>query len=156
VRISILAVGQRLPAWVNDGFKVYHQRFPQHIKIELIEIPAVQRTSGITAEKAMAQESERMLKHVQPGQYVIALDEHGKQWTSRELAAGMEEWQQLHPQVAILIGGADGLGSECKARADKTWSLSRLTLPHGMVRVMLAEQLYRGWTLIQGHPYHRD
>lgn len=156
MRISVLAVGQRLPRWVNDGFAVYQQRLPQHMKLELTELPAAQRTSSMSAEKAMAQEAERILKQIQPDHHVIVLDEHGKQRSSRELSAEMDQWQQLYPQVSIVIGGADGLAAEVKQRANQLWSLSKLTLPHGMVRVMLAEQLYRGWTLIQGHPYHRD
>jgi 23S rRNA (pseudouridine1915-N3)-methyltransferase len=145
-----------MPAWVNEGFKRYQQRLPKHFFPKLIEVPAITRTPTMPAAKAMAREGERMLKHLQPGHYVIALDEHGEQWSSKKLAGNLEQWQQMHQQVTFIIGGADGLSAECKQRANQTWSLSRLTLPHGMVRVQLCEQIYRGWTLIQGHPYHRD
>ncbi len=96
-----------------------------------------------------------MLKAVPKGAFVVALDEHGDQWTSKQLSRQLEQWQE-HQQVCLLIGGADGLSDDCRTLADRTWSLSKLTLPHGMVRVLLCEQIYRGWTLLQGHPYHRD
>jgi len=145
-----------MPAWVDEGFKTYQQRLPKHFFPQLIEIPAVTRSSGMTVEKAMAKEGEKMLKSIQPDHHVIALDERGAQWTSRRLSEHMSDWQSMYSQVSFLIGGADGLSPECKQRANQIWSLSKLTLPHGMVRVQLAEQIYRGWSLLQGHPYHRD
>lgn len=156
MRISILAVGQRLPGWVNDGFETYRQRLPKHLNAELIEVPAAARTSGMPAAKAMQDESVRLLKAIDPADHVVVLDERGKSWSSRDLAKELEQWQQYHPKVNIIIGGADGLDDACKQRANQTWSLSKLTLPHGLVRVLLAEQLYRAWSLSQGHPYHRD
>ena len=97
-----------------------------------------------------------MLKAMQDPAYVIALDEHGKSWSSTGLAAQLANWMATYPNVVFLIGGADGLADSCKQRADALWSLSPLTLPHALVRVVLAEQIYRAWTLVQGHPYHRD
>lgn len=96
------------------------------------------------------------MKALPPQAYVIALDEHGSNWTSSELAGQLEAWQASHPVVAFMIGGADGLSDSCKQRADRLWSLSPLTLPHALVRVLLTEQLYRAWTVTQGHPYHRE
>ena len=93
---------------------------------------------------------------MRPDAFALVLDERGQQWSSRELAAQMRSWLDGHPHVVILIGGPDGLAPACRKRADRTWSLSRLTFPHGLVRVLLAEQLYRAWTILQGHPYHRD
>ena len=121
-----------MPSWVSDGFKVYQQRLPKHFHPELIEIPAVTRSA------------------------TMPVDKHGRQWASTQLAGEMDMWQSTYQQVTFLIGGADGLSPECKARANQTWSLSKLTLPHGMVRVQLCEQIYRGWTILQGHPYHRE
>jgi 23S rRNA (pseudouridine1915-N3)-methyltransferase len=97
-----------------------------------------------------------LLSRVAQGEYVVALDETGTAWTSRELAGELERWRHLGVDVALLVGGPDGLSDHCTARADKRWSLSRHTLPHGLVRVMVAEQIYRAWTLLHGHPYHRD
>ena len=145
-----------MPSWGSDGFKVYQQRLPKHFRPELIEIPAVTRSATMPVDRAMQREGDKMMKHLQPGHHVVALDEHGRQWASKQLAGEMEVWQSTYQQVTFLIGGADGLSPECKARANQTWSLSRLTLPHGMVRVQLCEQIYRGWTILQGHPYHRE
>ena len=97
-----------------------------------------------------------MLKALRDPAYVIALDERGKNWSSTDLAAQLESWMANDPNVVFMIGGADGLADSCKQRADQLWSLSPLTLPHALVRVVLAEQIYRAWTLVQGHPYHRD
>jgi 23S rRNA (pseudouridine1915-N3)-methyltransferase len=156
LKISIVAVGHKMPAWVNAGFKVYQQRMPKHFRLKLIEVPAVTRTPNMPVSKAMAREGERVFKYLHADDYVVALDEHGMQWTSKKLAGNLEQWQKEHQQVTFLVGGADGLSESCKQRADVMWSLSHLTLPHGMVRIQLCEQIYRGWTLIQGHPYHRN
>jgi len=145
-----------MPSWVSDGFATYQQRLPKHFYPALIEVPAVTRSATMPVDLAMQREGQKMLKYIQPEYHVVALDEHGKQWTSKQLASEMEGWQHEYQQVCFLIGGADGLSPECKARANQTWSLSRLTLPHSMVRVQLAEQIYRGWTILQGHPYHRE
>ena len=108
------------------------------------------------AENCRKQEGERLLKAISPAAYVIALDEHGESWGSKDLAHQLETWLGNYSNVALMIGGADGLADSCKQRADRIWSLSPLTLPHTLVRVLLSEQLYRAWTLLQGHPYHRE
>jgi 23S rRNA (pseudouridine1915-N3)-methyltransferase len=156
MQISIFAVGTRLQPWVYDGFNVYKKRFPPHIRLDLVEIPAGQRTARGDVAKAMETESEQLLRHAQGANRTIALDEGGRQWSTLELAEEMRDWQHQYPRISLLIGGADGLHSRCKDGADLIWSLSRLTLPHAMVRVLLAEQLYRAWTVLQGHPYHRQ
>jgi 23S rRNA (pseudouridine1915-N3)-methyltransferase len=144
----------RLPGWVNEGFATYVKRLPRENALLLEEIP-VSRGGG-DATRRIGEEGERLLRRVARGEYVVALDEAGTAWTSRDLAGELERWRHMGVDVALLVGGPDGLSASCKARADKNWSLSRHTLPHGLVRVMVAEQLYRAWTLLQGHPYHRD
>lgn len=154
MRISLLAVGTRLPAWIGDGFETYRKRLPRHIQLQLQEIPAGPRGSD-DGRKARAQEGERILRHAESADLFVALDERGRAWSTAELAAELEQWLANSPRVALAVGGADGLDPACRDRAHKLWSLSRLTLPHGLVRVVVAEQIYRAWTLLSGHPYHR-
>ena len=156
MRITVLAVGTRMPAWVTDGVQNYSKRLPRHFQFSIREIPAANRGSGMTPARAMSAEADALLKAASGADRVIALDERGSAWTSRQLADRLDRWQQEYPQVALLIGGADGLDERCRERADDIWSLSPLTLPHALVRVILAEQLYRAWSMLQGHPYHRE
>ena len=145
-----------MPAWVNDGVRNYQKRLPRHIELSFKELPSAQRGGNISPEKQKQKEGEQMLKALRDPVYTIALDERGETWSSPDLAQQLELWLANHPNVALLIGGADGLADSCRQRADHIWSLSSLTLPHALVRVVVAEQLYRAWTLLQGHPYHRD
>lgn len=156
MRITILAVGTRMPGWVADGIHAYRKRLPPHIRFELTEIPPGPRSARGPASAAMEKEAEQLLKRAERADRVIALDERGEQWSSVELAAEMNGWQQNAGQVAFLVGGPDGLTDACRRRADAVWSLSRLTLPHGLVRVVLVEQLYRAYTILNHHPYHRE
>lgn len=156
MRITTLAIGTRMPAWVDEGVQNYQKRLPRHIDFSFRELSAAPRGGSTSAEKQKEKEGEQMLKALQEPSRVIALDERGKSWTSTQLAKQLEGWLANYPSVTLLIGGADGLADSCKQRADQMWSLSPLTLPHPLVRVVLAEQIYRAWTLIQGHPYHRD
>lgn len=153
MHITVAAVGTRLEPWVYDAFDAYKARLPRHLGLELEEVPLARRAAGTAA--AVEAEGERLLRHVRPGALTLALDKHGRQWSSLELAGQLRLWLERQPRVAILVGGPDGLSTACRERADRIWSLSRLTFPHGMVRVLLAEQLYRAWTILQGHPYHR-
>lgn len=145
-----------MPGWVQDGVANYQKRLPRHIELKFQEISAAQRGGSSSADKQKEKEGEQLLKSLREPTHVIALDERGKLWSSKDMARQMEGWMANFPSVSLLIGGADGLSEECKNRADQTWSLSPLTLPHALVRVVLAEQIYRAWTLIQGHPYHRE
>lgn len=156
MRINVLAVGTRMPAWVDAGTADYQKRLPRHIDLQFTGIPAAPRTSGATTEKILEKEADALLKAARGADLIIALDERGSRCTSRQLAAELQSWLNEYPTVALLIGGADGLDSRCKDAAQQSWSLSPLTLPHALVRVVLAEQIYRAWTLLQGHPYHRD
>jgi 23S rRNA (pseudouridine1915-N3)-methyltransferase len=155
MRISLLAVGTRLPAWIGDGFETYRRRLPGHIRLELVEIPGGGRAGRDAAAAARNDEGERLLKRVAADDLLIALDERGRECSTTDLAHELERWLAEVPRVALAIGGADGLAPACRERASSLWSLSRLTLPHGLVRVLVAEQLYRAWTVLAGHPYHR-
>lgn len=156
MRISILAVGTGMPGWVNDGVAAYAKRLPRHIQVEVVEIPPGNRSGQRSIEAAMGKEAEQLLKRAASADLTIALDERGKTRSSTELAAEMQGWLNHVPHVALLIGGADGLAENCKREAGGLWSLSTLTLPHGLVRIVLVEQLYRAWTILDGHPYHRS
>jgi 23S rRNA (pseudouridine1915-N3)-methyltransferase len=156
MRIHLLAVGRRLPAWQQQGYEEYARRLPRECALELVEIPAPRRTRGIGAERAKALEWERMRKALPRDARVIALDARGRMEDTAALAGRVEGWLNDGRDVALLIGGADGLASDALQRADARWSLSPLTLPHGLARVVVAEQLYRAWSMVRGHPYHRE
>ena len=155
MRVKIVAVGTRLPAWQQQGFEQYARRLPKECAMELIEIPAATRAKSTPTRQAIEKESKRMLAVLSKNDYVIALDQTGTQYGSEALAAQMEVWLSMGRDLAMLIGGADGLSHDCRTRAELRWSLSDLTLPHGLVRVLVAEQVYRAWSILRGHPYHR-
>lgn len=155
MQITIAAVGTRLDPWIYQAIESYRTRLPRHLGLTLREVPAARRGNNANMAAAVEMEGERLLSQLRPGDLALCLDERGQQWTSVELAGELGRWLERHPRVAILIGGADGLSVACRRRADRLWSLSKLTFPHGLVRVLLAEQIYRAWTILQGHPYHR-
>jgi 23S rRNA (pseudouridine1915-N3)-methyltransferase len=155
MRITILAVGTRMQSWVTEGVTAYSHRLPRHIQLQVTEIAPGQRAARIPVARAMQKEAEQLIKRANGADVTIALDEAGTLKSSAELATDMKTWLNDAPHVAFMIGGADGLTDRCKKEADHLWSLSKLTLPHGLVRVVLVEQLYRAWTILQGHPYHR-
>ncbi len=156
MQLFIIAVGNKMPDWVENGYQEYAKRMPAECKVNLKEIRPAERSSNRSAESAMAVEQTRIKSVLPKNAYVIALDEHGKNMTTMQLAQELEKWQQAGRDVAFVIGGADGLDSEIKKEADDLFRLSSLTLPHGMVRVLLAEQLYRAWSITKNHPYHRS
>lgn len=153
--IRVIAVGTRMPAWVQQVVDEYAGRMPAEFRIEWREVRAEQRTAG-TAAVWMAREAKRIREAIPPAATVIALDERGTDIGTRDLAARLQRWQSDAQPVALLIGGPDGLDPELKAQARERLKLSSLTLPHPMVRVVLAEQLYRAWSVLANHPYHRD
>lgn len=155
MRLKIIAIGTKMPAWVQAGFDDYVRRMPHELKVELIELTAGQRSKGSDIKRAMAKEGEAMLRAIGASDKVVALDVLGKPWSTAKLAHQLHSWKFDGCDYCFLIGGPDGLSAECLARADVTWSLSPLTLPHPVVRVVLAEQLYRAWTINVGHPYHK-
>ena len=156
MQIRIFAVGQRLPAWINQGVEEYQKRFPRELNLSLSEIPAGRRSKSANPEKAMKEECDRILDGLSPGTHLIVLDEHGRRQATNDLAGHMRNWMQEGRSIGLVIGGADGLHAELKKQANESWSLSDLTLPHGLARILLLEQLYRAWTLINNHPYHRQ
>jgi len=155
MQFNILAVGQRMPSWVVSGWSEYARRFPPGLALNLKEIPAVKRQRNADIDVIRRRESEALLASATRSSLLIALDENGEQWSTAELSDHMNDWMQQGRDVCFLIGGPDGLSPQCLQRADKRWSLSRLTLPHPLVRVVLAEQLYRSWSMTRNHPYHR-
>jgi 23S rRNA (pseudouridine1915-N3)-methyltransferase len=155
MQVIIAAVGHKMPTWINAGFDEYARRMPADCRLLLKEIKPVERSGSKTAETAMAIERQRIEAALPKGVRIIALDERGRDLTSVQLSTQLQSWQQDGRDVALVIGGADGLDAEFKAQADMLLRISSLTLPHGMVRVLLAEQLYRAWTITQNHPYHR-
>lgn len=154
MKLRILAVGHKMPGWVEQGCAEYLKRMPRETTVEIIELKPDKRAAGKGGDQVREAEAERILEAA-GRDYLIVLDEHGKEPTTLQLAERMQQWLQDGRDVALAIGGADGLHSKVLQAADWQWSLSKLTLPHGMVRVMLAEQLYRAWSVLNNHPYHR-
>jgi len=144
-----------MPAWVQEATQDYLKRFPREWAVEFVEIPLGHRGKNQDTARAIAKEGELMLATIDPRERVIALDVEGKSWSTEKLSQQMQHWQMEGNNIALLVGGPNGLAPECLAKAQSTWSLSALTLPHPLVRVLLAEQLYRGWTIIKNHPYHK-
>lgn len=157
MKLAILAVGHRMPDWVTVAYEEYAKRMPREMPLQLKELKPAQRSSatGDTA-RWLQTEAERIAAAVPQGALRVVLDEHGRSFPTRALADHLRRWRNDGRDIAFIIGGADGLDDEVKSRADLLWSLSPLTLPHGLVRVVLAEQLYRASSLLAGHPYHRD
>jgi 23S rRNA (pseudouridine1915-N3)-methyltransferase len=156
MRVTILSVGHKMPAWIQEGFHEYVRRMPPEIRVEMVELKPEERGAGKSAAKAKEAEGERLIAAVPAGATLLALDEKGKAVSTQGLSVMLSEWMRdaVHPVFAI--GGADGLSAAAKERADKLISLSALTLPHALVRVVLAEQLYRAWSILARHPYHRE
>lgn len=155
MRISVIAVGTRMPAWVSQGVAEYTRRLPREFKLVWNEIPLAKRGKDAAAQQWSAAEGELILKSIAAGDRVIALAVDGKRLSTGQLAQQLVSWQASGDNYSILIGGPDGLSAACLAKAEQCWSLSDLTLPHPLVRVILAEQLYRAWTITVNHPYHR-
>lgn len=155
MKIHLIAVGTRMPGWVTEGYEEYARRMPPDLRLNLIEIPAGQRGKKMDAVTARRVEGEKMLGSIPSGSQVIALDVQGKSWSTTKLVEQTSHWMQDGRDVALLVGGADGLDASCLARADQRWSLSTLTFPHPLARIILAEQLYRAASILHNHPYHR-
>lgn len=155
MRLRLIAMGQRMPGWVQEGYEEYAKRLPRECALELVEIPLQRRGKGVDLERTVASEDERMLGAVPGGSRVVALEVEGRQWSTPQLAARLEQWMADGRDAVLLVGGPEGLGTKCRAHADERWSLSALTLPHPLVRVVVAEQIYRAWSILRGHPYHR-
>ncbi len=155
MHIRLLAVGDRQPSWVDDAVGIYTERFPREWKFRLDTITTVRRSKNDKSRQAMEVEGDTILTKLAAAEQVVLLDERGKQLTSKLLAARLTDWQTDGRDLCFVIGGPDGVSDLVRQRADMVWSLSQLTLPHGMARALLSEQLYRAWSLQTGHPYHR-
>jgi 23S rRNA (pseudouridine1915-N3)-methyltransferase len=156
MKLLILAVGNKMPSWISEGFNEYSKRMPREATISLIEIKPEARNSGKTAAQIMEAEAQRIRSALPSSAWCVALDEHGATPTTKQFSQQMQDWMQQGRDVAFVIGGADGLHESVKHQAQQLMALSAFTLPHGMVRVLLAEQLYRAHSLLHNHPYHRE
>jgi 23S rRNA (pseudouridine1915-N3)-methyltransferase len=155
MKCRLIAAGTRLPDWVNEGFRDYQKRLRTPLVLELLEIPVAMRRAGDNPQRAVAREGENMLAALGREDYVVALEVAARSMTTSQVSAWLAERLRDGRPLALLIGGPDGLADSCRARADQSWSLSPLTLPHALVRVVLAEQIYRAMSILAGHPYHR-
>ena len=156
MNITVLAVGTKMPKWVDEAVAEYAKRFGRDVHYSLKEIKLEKRGSGVNAAQGMAAEEKRINEAIPEGAFLVVLDERGKAPTSVELAAHLKQWQLDGEHVCFVIGGADGMTDALKQKARLMMRLSSLTLPHGMVRVLLTEQLYRAVSILHNHPYHRE
>jgi len=156
MHMRLIAVGDRQPSWVDAAFENYSQRLPKQWQFRMDVIATAPRARNSSGESAKLAEGQKVLAKIKAPERVVVLDERGKEFSSKELSAKLGEWQGDGRDLTFVIGGPDGISGECVDRADLRWSLSRLTLPHGLARVLFAEQLYRAWTMSTGHPYHRS
>lgn len=155
MRVRLLAVGTKMPDWVNRGVEEYRKRLPRDFALEVEEIAPGLRGKNADVTRAMALEGERIRARLRGSEHLVALEVGGKAWSTEQLAREADAWRLEGRDVVLLVGGPDGLEPSLSSSADQRWSLSPLTLPHPLVRILLAEQLYRAWTLLVGHPYHR-
>lgn len=155
MQIHLIAVGDKMPRWVQDGFSEYAKRLPPECALRLVEVAAGRRGKNADIPRVMRDESERLLAAVPRGATVVALEVGGASWSTGQLAGQLDTWMNSGHDLALLVGGPDGLTDEVRSAARQLWSLSDLTLPHPLVRVLLAEQLYRAWSILRNHPYHR-
>lgn len=155
MHLSVAAVGQRMPGWVEEAWTEYARRIPSNLGLSLAEIPLAKRGKNADTARLKSTESEALYKAMPDRARVIALDVKGQSWSTEKLAANLQRWMSDGRDVGFMIGGPDGISNDIMQKADTRWSLGPLTLPHPLVRVVLAEQLYRAWTITQNHPYHR-
>jgi len=157
MKINLIAVGKKMPAWVEQGSQEYQKRLPRNFDLQIIEVPLAKRTKGSSDVARLCEtEGKALLNAIAPHQYVIALDVKGKSLSTESMASRMKSLMEEGRDVAMLVGGPDGLSPQCLEKADEIWSLSALTMPHTIVRIVVAEQIYRVWSVLSGHPYHRE
>jgi len=156
MKIQIIAVGTKMPSWVESGLQEYLRRFPRDCTVEVVEVIAGKRGKNADIKRILQKEGELTLAAVPKGNRIVTLEVEGKPWTTPQLAINLEKWQVDARNVSLLIGGPEGLAPECIRASEQRWSLSPLTLPHPMVRVIVAEALYRAWSINNNHPYHRE
>lgn len=155
MKLRLIAAGTKMPAWVTTAFDDYRKRLPPQLKLELLEIPVAHRGNNADIARLKKDEGALMLRALRPDDHVVAFDERGESLATLDWAKALQQWMQDGNDVALLVGGPDGLAPEALQRAQRRWSLSKLTLPHALVRVFIAEQLYRAYSVLSNHPYHR-
>ncbi len=155
MRIRLIAVGTKMPAWVEQGYTEYAKRLPRDCTVELVELPLGPRGKSGSPAVAMEREGQAMQAAIGKGDKVIALEVEGRPWSTEKLAQNMDAWRMSGANYSLLIGGPDGLAPACRALAESEWSLSPLTLPHPLVRLVVIEQLYRAYSILHNHPYHK-
>lgn len=155
MRIRLITVGSKMPGWVEEGYTEYSRRLGADLKLELVEIPLNRRSKGADVKRLQEKEANQMLAAVGQGDLVVTMEIKGKAWSTEQLADKMGDWMHSGRNVSLLVGGPEGLHPGCMAQADLRWSLSPLTLPHPLVRVVVAEQVYRAWSILKNHPYHK-
>lgn len=155
MKIHLIAVGQKMPSWVTQGYDEYARRMPSDCAIILHEIPAGKRGKNADVKRILEEEGKRVIEKIPKGAHIVAMEVRGKNHTTDKLAARLDDWRNQGGDVALLVGGPEGLSEACRRVAHEQWSLSNLTLPHPIVRVVVAEALYRAYSLLINHPYHR-
>ena len=155
MQITLIAIGKNMPRWINDGFQTYAERMPTNYRLKLLEISSEKRHKSSDINKILKSEGEKLLRAIPEGDIVVALDRVGKSLKTTDFAEHLKTWHDQSMNLSILIGGPEGLSEACFQRADHCWSLSALTLPHPLVRIVVAEQCYRAYSIITNHPYHR-
>ncbi len=153
--IKLITLGDKMPRWVNDGYEEYQKRLKQDIQIQLIEIPIAKRIKTTSINTLLQQEAKLIQAKISKSDYIVSLDFRGKQFSTEAFSTHITNWQQFHPSIAFIIGGPDGVDESISAMANEKIALSKMTLPHPLVRVVLAEQIYRAWSYAKGHPYHK-
>ena len=156
MQIQIISVAQKMPDWVDSACADYQRRLPPEMKLGILSLPLAKRKQRESADALRRRESEAILQKLDSRSLNIGLSERGDGWNSRDWSRQVDDWRREHPRVNLVIGGPDGLSDECLDACRYRVSLGRMTLPHALVRVVLCEQLYRAWTILQGHPYHRE
>ena len=156
MQIRVISIAQKMPAWVDLACDEYRRRLPREMQLQLVNLPPAKRKAKESATALRQRESRLILEKLDTGSFNIALDERGDAWSSGDWSRQLERWRLEFPSVNLIIGGPDGLAESCLRVCRKRVSLGRMTMPHALVRVVLFEQLYRAWTILQGHPYHRE
>jgi 23S rRNA (pseudouridine1915-N3)-methyltransferase len=155
MRVRLISVGSKMPSWVEDGYREYSRRLGADLKLDLVEIALNKRSKGADVSRLQEKEANQMLSAVGQGDLIVTMEIKGKPWSTEQLAENMGGWMHSGRNVSLMVGGPEGLHSSCMAKADLRWSLSPLTLPHPLVRVVVAEQVYRAWSILKNHPYHK-
>ncbi|MES9862639.1 MAG: 23S rRNA (pseudouridine(1915)-N(3))-methyltransferase RlmH [Candidatus Thiodiazotropha sp. LLP2] len=155
MNIYLVSIGNRMPHWVTEGYEEYARRLTGECRLQLLEVAPGHRGRKADIKRILKDEGERMLKAIPKGCRIMALDVRGSAWSTEQLSSKLESWMGDGRDLALLVGGPEGISADCLSQAEGRWSLSPLTLPHPLVRVVVAEQIYRAWSILRNHPYHR-